>query len=102
MGHIGEADAETLVVGANERIRPLQIDVITDKHQRALRESEIDATRGVGEDHGFDTHTRKYANGERDLLGGITLVLMDAALHGGDFNCGSFANNEASGVSYRR
>ena len=35
--HVGEADAEAVVVRADERIRSLQIDVIADHDQRALR-----------------------------------------------------------------
>jgi len=39
LGHIGEAQAETLVVRADEGIDALQVDVIANRYQAALRSS---------------------------------------------------------------
>src|SRR5436305_3520699 len=61
--HVGEAHAEAVVVGADQRIRPLQIDVVFDQNQRALRVAEVNASGGGGEDQGVDFYARGYADG---------------------------------------
>ena len=38
-GHVGEARPERIVVGPDQRIRPLQIDVVGDQHQAAALEA---------------------------------------------------------------
>ncbi len=99
MGHVGETYAEAVVVGANQRIGSLQVDVIADEHQRALGEAEIDASGGVGQDDGLDPHAGEDADRERDLLRGVSLVEVDAALHGGNCDFARFADYQAAGVS---
>jgi hypothetical protein len=97
--HVGEAKAEAVVVGAGQRIRSLQIDVVFDQDQRALRVAEVDASGGVGEDHGVDSHAGEHADGKGDLLRGVSLVLVDATLHGGDWHIACLADDKPAGVS---
>src|SRR5438552_2488773 len=97
-GHVVEAQAEAVIVRAGERIDALQIDVIADDHETALREFAFDATGGVGEDHGFHTHTREDADGKRNLLRRIAFVKMYAALHARDGNSSDFTDYELSSV----
>src|ERR1700722_18766700 len=79
--HVGEAYAETVVVGADQRIRSLKIDVGANQHQRALRVAEIDSSGGICENHGANAHAAEHADRKRDLLRGVALVEMDASLH---------------------
>ena len=72
--HVGEADAEAVVIGADQRIRALQVDVVADQHERALRVTEIDASGGIGEDDGANAHAAEDADGERYFLRGISFV----------------------------
>ena len=97
--HVGEADAEAVVIGADQRIRSLQIDVVADHDQRALRVAEIDASGGVGEDDGANAHACEDADGEGDFLRGISFIEMHAALHGGDGYVAGVADDHASGVA---
>src|SRR5208282_5086118 len=46
--HVGEADAEAVVIGADQRVHALQVDVIAHYDERALRVAEVDASGGVG------------------------------------------------------
>ena len=79
----------------------LQIDVIANDDQRALRIAEIDAAGGVGQDHGMNAHAPKHANGEGDFLRRVSLVEMDAALHGCNGYVARFADHHAACVSDR-
>ena len=65
----------------------------------ALAETEIDASGGVGENQGPDSHARENADRKRDLLGGISLVLVDPALHRGHRNVSCLPNDHSSSVS---
>ena len=99
VGHVGKARAEAVVVGTDERVGALQIDVIAKGDERALGIAEIDAAGGVGEDDGFDAHAREDADGERDLLGGVAFVEMDAALHARDGDVPDFTDDELARVA---
>src|SRR5882757_5546891 len=100
MGHIRETQTEALVIGAYERIDALQIYVITNHYQAALRIVAIDAAGGVGNDHRFDADAREDADWERDFFRGIAFIEVDAALHRGDGDVADVADDETSGVAY--
>src|SRR6266481_563693 len=86
-GHVVKAQAKALVVWPGERIDALQIDVVADHHQSALREFAFDATRCIGENHGLHSHARENTDGKGHFFCGITFIKMDAALHAGDRDC---------------
>src|SRR5580692_11807545 len=96
--HVREADAEAVVVGADQRIHTLQVDVIADHDERALRVAEVDASSGVGEDDGANAHASEDADRERDFLRRISFVKMDAALHDGDGHVAGIADYHLAGV----
>ena len=98
VSHVGEASAQPLIIRTNQRILSLQVDVIANQYQRALRGVEIDSAGGVGENHGTDSHTPEDANRKRYFLCGVALVKMHAPLHGGDRNASRPAENHASRV----
>lgn len=99
VGHVGEADAEAVVVGADQGIGSLQVDVVANQDQRALLIVEVDSSGGVGEDDGADSHASEDAHGEGDLMGRVAFVEMDAALHRGHGDGGRVADDELSGVT---
>src|SRR5277367_2916613 len=99
LGHIWKARAEAVVVGTDERMNALEIEVIADDDERALGELQIDAAGGVGENGGANAEAAEDAHGKRDLLRGVAFVEMDAALHGGDGDVFDFANHQTAGVA---
>ncbi len=50
LAHVRKSRTEPLVIGAQKRVAPEQVDVVVDDHQRAARETGIDAPGGVRED----------------------------------------------------
>src|SRR5580704_4282985 len=99
VGHVGEARAEFIGVGAGEGVGALQIDVIADDDEASLGEFFLDAAGGVGEDDGFDAEAGKNANGKGDVLRRVAFVEMDAALHASDFDAVDLADDELAGVA---
>jgi hypothetical protein len=99
VGHVGKAHAEAVVVGTDQGIGSLQVDVVANQDQRALLIVEIDSAGGVGEDDGADSHASEDAHGEGDLLRRVTFVKMHAALHHGHGDGGRFADDHLSGVA---
>src|SRR5882672_4058615 len=100
MGHIRKTQTEALVIRANERIDSLEIYMIANHHQAALRIVAIDATGGVGNYHRLDAHAGEDADWERDFFRGIAFIEVDAALHRGDGDVADVADDETSGVAY--
>jgi hypothetical protein len=99
MGHIGQADAQAVVVGPHERVVSLQIDVVLDQHKRALLVFQVDAAGGVGEDDGADAHASEDADREGDFLCGIAFVEVGASLHRGHGDVSYVANDHLAGVA---
>src|SRR5882724_2028814 len=99
MGHIRETQTETLVIRANERIDALQVYVIANHYQAALRVVTIDAAGGVGDDHRLDAHAGEHADWERDFFRGIAFVQVDAALHRCYRDVANITDDETSGVA---
>ena len=56
---------ERLLVLADQRIRPEEVDVVRDQHQVARPERPADAAGGVGQDHGPHSQPREHARRER-------------------------------------
>src|SRR5207302_6651508 len=96
VSHVGKAFAELVIIRAHQGILPLQIYVIFNEHQRTLLVFEIDPSGGVGEDNGANAHATEDANRERNLLGGVALVKMNAALHGDEGVFHDIAANQLS------
>src|SRR5207237_4484510 len=81
ISHIRETQTEALIVWSAQRINPLHVDVVANRHQAALAIVSVDPPDGVREDHGLDAHSCKYAYGESYFLDGIYFVQMNAPLH---------------------
>ena len=55
---------------------------VGDDHQVADAERGVDAARGVRHEEVFDTQLLHHAHGEGHLLHRVTLIVVEAALHG--------------------
>ena len=99
LGHVGKARAKAIVIGTDQGIVSLQVDVVGDDDQRALLVFQIDSAGCVGKNDGVNVHLVEHAHGEGDFAGRIAFVQMDASLHGGDWNAAGFANHHLPGVS---
>jgi hypothetical protein len=88
-----------MIIGSEKLVLTLQVDVIGDDDQRAATKRRVDAAGGIGEYDCLDAHLAKYSNGECNLLGGVSLVEMDTALHGSDGDSRGAANYQIADVS---
>ena len=96
--HVEKARAKALVVGADQRIAALQVDVIFQHYQAALLELQIDSARSIGEQHCLDSQARKHAHRKCHPYQGMSFVIMDASLHGRDWNFTHFSHHQIPGV----
>ena len=81
-GHPGEAFAERVVVGPDQRIEAghsHQTEVVIEQHDVTDAIGRVNAAGRVGEDDRFNAKKVHDADRERHLLGGIALVEMSAA-----------------------
>ena len=99
MGHIRKAQAKAFVIGPDERIVSLQIDVIGQHDQSTLFIFQIDATGSVRKNDGAYIHPSKHPHGKGDIFDRVTFIQMYASLHGGDRDIGCLTNHHLTGVS---
>ena len=99
MGHVGKTRAETLVIGTDERVLSLQVDVVGDDDESALLVFQVDAAGCVGKNDGANIHAGKNPHGKDDLAGRVAFIQMDSALHGGHRNTVRSADHHLPGVS---
>ena len=104
-GHVEETLAcvgdhtEARLVGAQGGVGSGEVDVVGDGDDGALREVGADAAGGVGDDEGLATEEAEDASGEGDLVHGVALVGVDAALHDGYGDASYVAQDEVAGVT---
>jgi hypothetical protein len=101
VAHVGEANAEAVVVGADQWIRSLQIDVVADQDESALLVGEINSSGGVSKNDGANSHSSEDAHGEGNLLRRVAFINVHAALHDGNRYGASMANDHGAGVADR-
>src|SRR3984893_95295 len=99
LGHVWKPHTEALIIRTAERIRALQVDVIADHHQAALRIIAIDTAGGSREDDCLNAQARENADGERYFLYGISFVEMHAALHSGHGDIANLSDDQLAGVA---
>src|SRR5436190_464282 len=84
-GHVGEAGTQRVVVAADQRVLPHEVDVIGDQHQLAGMQFGIDRSGSVGEDHAIDAALAELANSQRThnnipaMQADIKLAMVPAA-----------------------
>ena len=96
--HIGEARACGEILAAKRVLRE-EVDVVGDNHQVADLELGVHATSGIGNEEGLDAQLVHDAYREGDLLHGVALVEVEAALHGHDIDASQLAEDEFAGVA---
>ena len=102
-GHVREAGAEALIVGANEGVRAHHVDEVGNEHQGARRKLPVDAAAGVGQHHLFHAQQLEHIERVADFLHGVALIEMEAAFHGVDFRVPQLAKQTADelGIAYK-
>ena len=78
---IREAHAEFAVVGADQGRRDEGSVLIRNAHQRSGMEIDVESACRIGQDDGRHAHERHDADRQNDLLHGIALVKVHAAVH---------------------
>ena len=84
MTHIGKADAQALVVNADERIVAQKVDMVFDEHDVPLGPLRIHAAARIADDEHLATERFHDAHGKGNLLEGVAFVKMEPPLHGHD------------------
>ena len=99
--HIGKARTGGYVL-APQRVLGEEIDVVGDDHQVAYAEILVGSARSVTYEESPDAQLIHHAYGECHLLHGVTLVVMEASLHGQYLLAAQCADDEASVMSLHR
>ena len=99
VGQAGEAGAEGVVVGADQRVGALHVDVVGDRHQAAGADLGAERAGGAGQEQGLAASQFQGSDGEFDGSGSRALVKMDAALHAGDALAAESAEHQLTGVA---
>src|SRR5579885_3648119 len=88
--------AEPVIVRTAQRIHALQIDLVLDRYEPALRELRLDAARRVRHDQRLYAHPREDAHRKRDLVDRVAFIQVYAPLHCGH---GDFPNRAADQIT---
>ena len=69
--------------------------MVGDEHEIARAEAFVHAAGGVGQKKNFRAEHCHQARGQEDILGGVALVKVDAALHDDDLDVAEGAEHKA-------
>ena len=72
VGHVGEARAQRVLVGAGQRVHAREVDVVGEHHQLARLVVDVHAAGRVREHERLHAEARQHADGEHDLRDGGT------------------------------
>ena len=97
--HVRKTQAETLVIGSDQRIGALKVDVVLDDDQASLLELAIDSACRVGNQRGANSHARHHAHRKNHFALRVALIKMHAPLHGCNGDISHFADHHAPRVS---
>ena len=76
-----------------------EVDMVGDDHQVTNLETGVHATCGITDEEGLDAQFVHDTYGESDLLHRITLIVVEAALHGQDIHTTQFAEDQFATMS---
>ncbi len=97
LGHIGEARAQSRIVGAVQGIvtgHTWQAEVISDEHEITRLEAGVEAAGCVCDDEDSGAQGTQDPHRERDLLHRVALVEMDSPVHHSDGSSRQAGNNQ--------
>ena len=98
--HIGKTQAKAVVIGTDQRIAALQVDMIFQDNQAALLELQIDSACRIGKQHCLDSQTSKHAHRKSHAQQRMSFVIVDASLHGRHRDLVYFSHYEITGMSF--
>ena len=96
LDQVGKSGTEPIVVGADQRILPHQVDVVFDDDQVALVAERIQSPRGIGDDQELAAKLAHHPDRKSHLPGRITLVQVKPPFHRDDRLTGEPATNQLS------
>ena len=99
--HVGEAWSRGEVLAA-QRMLWEEVDMVGDDHQVANLEAGVHAASRIADEEGLDAQLVHHAYGEGDLLHGVALVVVEAALHGHDIHSAELSEDELAAVALDR
>ena len=73
--------------------------MVADDHEVAHVEVFVDAAGGVGQEQDLGAHETHQTGGQQDILNGIALVIVDAALHDDHLDLAEIAEDETAPVA---
>ena len=79
--HVDEPQPKVRIFRSHQRILPLQVDVVADRHQPPLSILRIDAAGSVRQDCGAHSHARKHSHRKHHAAHRIAFIKMHAPLH---------------------
>ena len=82
IAHVGESGPEFVVVFPAQRMVGKGVDVVSDEHEVAHLEVRVHAAGCVGDKERFYAQLLHHPHGVGNLLHGVALVVVKAALHG--------------------
>ena len=99
--HVGEAGTCGEVLSA-QRVLGEEVDVVGDNHEVANLEFGVHTSRGIAHEESLDTKFVHHANGERNLLHRVALVVVEASLHSHDVLAAQFTKDYFAGMALNR
>ena len=98
--HIGKARTKAIFVRANQCIRALQVDVVTDYYEASRFELRTYAACGVGQQYTLNSKSAENPHWECDAQHAMAFIVMHAALHGCHAYIPHPADHQIAGVSF--
>ncbi len=81
VGHIREPRSQLLDIGADQRIRCEDGDMILQQHQTARMESRIDTAGSIGQEQYVRPHHLHQTGRQHHIRDRISLIVVDPPLH---------------------
>ena len=97
--HIWESRTRGEVLSA-QRVLWEEVDVVGNHHQVANLEARVHTTGSIADEERLDAQLIHDAYGECHLLHVVSLIVVEAALHGHDVYTTELAEDEGSGMSF--
>src|SRR5208282_1931098 len=99
IGHVGKASADKVVIGPEQRVTTLQVDVVAQHHQGTASVFGVDASSGIGQHDGGNAHTREDTHRKRHLPRRVAFVQMHSTLHDRHWSLLQLANDKPARVA---
>ena len=102
LDHVRPARPQALIVGADQRVDPHEVDLVFDDHDVAQLVLRVHAAGSAGDHQHAAAQLLQHAHGQRDLFERPAFVQVEAAIQSQDRRAGQFAVDHARGVGFDR